>query len=133
MENCIFCKIIRGEIPSWKVYEDEHTLAFLDINPVARYHTIVIPKTHHENIFDIPPAVFSHVCTTVKHLADLYQEKLGLTDLQIRHNAGANAQQDVFHLHMHIVPRSADDGIDILHIPHPEWRETFDDLLKKLL
>lgn len=132
MDDCIFCKIVRGEIPSAKVYEDEHTLAFLDIFPAAEFHTLVIPKAHHVNVLDIPAEVFSHVTATVKKVVDFYKDKLGLENLQLIHNAGGDAQQDVFHLHVHIVPRAAGDGQDLKQKKYPEMREKFDALLEKL-
>lgn len=134
MDDCIFCKIIAGEIPAAKVYEDEHTLAFLDIFPVAEYHTLVIPKAHHVNVLDIPPDVFSRVTDTVKKVVDLYKDKLGLENLQLIHNAGRHGQQDVFHLHIHIVPRAENDGRNSQwpKPPHPEWREKFPEMLEKL-
>ena len=132
MENCIFCRVAKGEAKSWKVYEDEHTYAFLDINPVSEYHTLVIPKKHYVNIFDITAEDFSHTMCTVKKLTDLYAEKLGIKNLQVIHSAGKEAQQDVFHLHVHIVPRANGDGQNIKWTAHPEWRDKFDDLLKRL-
>ena len=119
MKDCIFCKIIRGEIPSYKVYEDQFTYVFLDINPQTKYHTLVIPKDHYENIFDMPQETLAHVMATVKKIVDLYRDKLGITNLNLVHNAGAVAQQMVFHFHMHIIPRG-------------EWNEGFDELLTQL-
>ncbi|MCL1843494.1 MAG: HIT family protein [Defluviitaleaceae bacterium] len=132
MENCIFCKIVNGEIPSWKVYEDEHSFAFLDIHPAAQYHTLIIPKAHHVNILDIPADIFLRVMDTTKKIVELYKEKLGLENLQIIHNAGREGQQDVFHLHVHIVPRHAGDGQNVRWTTHPEWKEKFDDMLLAL-
>ena len=134
MENCIFCKIVSGEFSSYKVYEDEHTFVFLDINPVAKYHTLVIPKAHYVNVLDIPSEVFMHVMETVKKVVDLYKNKLGIENLQLIHNAGSYGQQDVFHLHFHIVPRFAGDGGNTKWPPaRPELRDNFDDMLKRLL
>ena len=78
MENCIFCKVACGKANSWKVYEDEHTYAFLDINPVNEYHTLVIPKNHYENIFDIPEDEAVYIMKTIKKVVSLYENKLGL-------------------------------------------------------
>ena len=133
MDNCIFCKIAKGEVGAWKVYEDEHTFAFLDIHPAAEYHTLVIPKAHYVNILDIPEDVLLHVMKTVKKVVNLYKEKLGLENLQIIHNAGREGQQDVFHLHIHIVPRAAGDGQNVKWTTHPQWTDRFDALLKQLV
>jgi len=132
MENCIFCKIAVGEAPAYKVYEDEHTFAFLDIHPAAKYHTLVIPKAHYVNVLDIPAEVFLQVMDTVKKVVELYKNKLGLENLQLIHSAGREGQQDVFHLHVHIVPRASGDEQNVVWKTHPEWREQFEGMLKKL-
>ena len=132
MENCIFCKIANGELNSYKVYEDEHTFAFLDINPAAEFHTVVIPKAHHVNVLDIPNEVFLQVMATVKKVVDLYKNKLGLENLQLIHNAGQDGQQCVFHLHVHIVPRYSGDGQNLQHKSFPELRDKFDEMIRKL-
>ena len=132
MEDCIFCQVASGNAKSWKVYETDHACAFLDIHPVNEYHTLVIPKRHYVNIFDIPTEELLHVMSALKHVVDLYQERLGLANAQIVNSSGAEAQQDVFHLHFHIVPRQKDDGQDVKWSPHLEMRDRFDDLLAKL-
>ena len=132
MENCIFCKIVRNEEKSWKVYEDEHTYAFLDINPVNEYHTLVIPKKHYENIFDIPDEEAIKIMKTIKTIVNLYNKKIGIKNVQIINSSGSEAQQDVFHIHFHIVPRFSGDNQDVKWITHKEWRGRFDDLLLKL-
>lgn len=132
MEDCIFCQIASGNAKSWKVYETDQAYAFLDIHPVNEYHTLVIPKRHYVNIFDIPTGELLHVISALKHVVDLYQERLGLANAQIVNSSGAEAQQDVFHLHFHIVPRQKGDGQDVKWSPHPEMQERFDDLLAKL-
>ena len=132
MEDCIFCKVSRSEAPSWKVYEDEHTYAFLDIHPVNEYHTLVIPKKHYVNIFDIPENEVVFIVKTIKRIVNLYEEKLGLKNVQIVNSSGTEAQQDVFHIHFHIVPRFSGDGQDVVWKTHKEWRDRFDDLLLKL-
>lgn len=132
MNDCIFCKIVKGDAPSWKVYESEYAYAFLDINPATRYHTLVIPKKHYTNMLDITPQDLKEVMAAVKIVTDIYHEKLGLTNIQYITNAGAEAQQDVFHFHMHIVPRQIGDGQDIHWNTHKEWRADFDDMLKML-
>ena len=129
---CIFCKIARGEAKSWKIYEDESVYAFLDVNPVNEYHTLVIPKTHYENIFDVSEDELLKVMAVVKKLVNLYREQLGINNVQIINSSGAEAQQDVFHLHFHIVPRKMGDGQDVIWTTHPEWREKFDALLERI-
>ena len=132
MENCIFCKIVKGEAKSWKILENESVYAFLDINPISKYHTLVIPKKHYVNIFDIPEDELQAVIAAVREIAKLYETKLGIKNLQILSNNGAEAQQDVFHSHFHIVPREKGDGQNIKWKTHPEWRKEYEELLEKL-
>jgi histidine triad (HIT) family protein len=132
MNECIFCKITKGEMKSWKVYETEFSYAFLDINPVSEFHTLVIPKKHYTDIFEIPLTELAHVVTALKYVTDLYHLKLGINDAQIVNSSGAHAQQDVFHFHFHFVPRFKGDGQDVKWKLHPEMRVRFDDLLEKI-
>lgn len=132
MNDCIFCKVAGSKAHSWKVCEDEYTYAFLDINPVNEYHTLVIPKKHYENMFDIPEDEALHIMKTIKKVVNLYSEKLGLKNVQVINSSGAEAQQDVFHIHFHIVPRFSGDGQDVKWMTHKEWRSKFDNLLQKL-
>ncbi|MEM1219007.1 MAG: HIT family protein [Bacteroidota bacterium] len=132
MESCIFCKVVKGEAPSWKVFENERVYAFLDINPATRYHTLVVPKKHATNILDVDSEDLQAVMTVVQQLTQKYRDELGFQDIQIITNAGAVAQQTVFHWHVHIVPRTIGDGQDIYWRTHPEWRGELDAMLKKL-
>ncbi|MDY8136616.1 HIT family protein [Aquimarina sp. 2201CG5-10] len=132
MTDCIFCSIIKGDAKSWKVYETSHAYAFLDIHPASRYHTLVIPKKHYTNIFDIPEKELNEVISLVKKVSKLFEEKLGLNNIQIISNSGAEAQQEVFHLHFHIVPRRRGDGQNIKWSTHPEWVKDFDEMLEKI-
>lgn len=108
---CVFCKIIAGEIPSYKIYEDEYTYAFLDIADDAIGHTLVIPKEHYENVLDIPNDLLAKVMDSVKKIANHYVENCGYTGVNIMNASGVDAQQSVFHLHFHIFPRKAEDGV----------------------
>lgn len=112
VENCIFCKIVKGEIKSQKVYEDEETLAFLDINPVNKGHVLVIPKEHYENIFDIPREKLNKVMEIVQKVA-IAQKKIGADGVNIVSNNGKAAEQHVFHLHIHVIPRYYNDGKEL--------------------
>jgi len=103
-ENCLFCKIAHGLIPSEKVYEDDHTYAFLDINPKSEHHALVIPKKHYENMFDVTDKEAAHVMQAIKNIVDMYGKEYGITDLNVLNNSGKAAGQEVFHLHFHIIP-----------------------------
>lgn len=132
MKDCIFCQIVKNEAKSWKVYETKNVYAFLDIHPVNEYHTLIITKKHYENIFDIPEKELKQVISVIKKLVDLYHEKLGMKNVQIINSSGVEAQQDVFHVHFHIVPRKNGDNQDVKWTTHPELREKFDQLLSKI-
>lgn len=132
MNDCIFCQISRGDAKSWKVFENEHVCAFFDFNPVNEYHTLVVPKKHYENIFDVTERELKEIVVAIKKITTIYNQKLGIKNLQIISSSGAEAQQDVFHLHFHIVPRMAGDNQDINWNPKIELRDKFDELLKNL-
>lgn len=109
--ECIFCKIIREEIPCFKVYEDEHTLSFLDINPIAPGHALVIPKFHTPNIYEAPPEWLANTMTTVSRVARAVEASVSPGGINILQANGAGAAQSVFHIHFHVIPREADDGL----------------------
>ncbi|KPJ65541.1 MAG: hypothetical protein AMJ45_05015 [Syntrophobacter sp. DG_60] len=113
MQSCIFCKIAKGEIPAVKVYEDEKVLAFMDINPINDGHTLVIPKKHAENIFEISPEDLSEVISVAHKIARAIKNSLnpeGLTVVQLN---GRVAGQVVPHFHVHLIPRKEDDPLKI--------------------
>jgi len=109
---CIFCDIIEGKIPSYKIYEDEYTYAFLDISCDAVGHTLVIPKKHYENILDCDKDTYLCVMDTVKKISEHYTKNCGYSGVNLMNASGADAQQSVFHLHIHIVPRKNNDGMN---------------------
>ncbi len=110
MENCIFCKIIKGEIPSYKVAETEEAYAFLDIGPLSPGHTLVLPKKHIKNIFEADPKDLYPVLDLVQKIAAKMKEKLPCDGVNILINNGEAAGQSVMHCHWHIIPRKAGDG-----------------------
>lgn len=110
MAECLFCSIASGTIASEKVYEDEKTFAFLDIRPVNRGHTLVIPKAHYANIYDIPSEDFAAVMETVRKLAPSIKKAFDADGINIVMNNDGAAGQLVFHAHVHIIPRFAHDG-----------------------
>lgn len=114
MTDCIFCKIVSGEIPSSKVYEDQEVLAFLDITQVTPGHTLIIPKKHVTNLFDMDSQTASKLFAQVPRLASHLKEKLGAQGLNIVNNNGQAAGQTVFHSHIHLLPRlEGEDGLKI--------------------
>ena len=109
---CVFCKIINKEIPSYKIYEDEHTFAFLDIAKDVDGHTLVVPKKHVENVLDCDSETIEQVISTVKKISNHYVQNCGYTGVNILNANGCDSGQTVFHLHFHIIPRKKDDGVD---------------------
>ena len=112
MSDCIFCKIIRSEIPSTKVYEDSDVLGFLDIKPVNPGHTLVIPKKHYVNIHDMPDDLVGKVAIVAKKIADALL-KMGVKGVNIGMNNGKAAGQIVFHAHVHVMPRYGKDSFSL--------------------
>ena len=111
-DDCLFCKIIKGVIPSYKIYEDEHSYAFLDIAGDVYGHTLVIPKNHCENIFDAKREDLANVMNTVQKIA-LHYRSIFADGVNIVNCSDKSAEQSVFHLHFHIYPRNNDDGLKI--------------------
>ena len=115
MTDCLFCKIIRGEIPAAKVYEDEATFAFLDLKPVNPGHTLVIPKAHAAGIVDASDETLAAVMCTVKKIAPGILTAVGAEAFNLGVNEGAVAGQLVPHLHIHVMPRFPNDGHKLWH------------------
>ncbi len=116
-ENCIFCKIIKKEIPSKIIFEDDKTLAFLDINPISEGHAIVIPKDHYETLEVLPDNELNCLFQTVKKVAKLIYEKLNPDGYNIIQNNYKAAGQVIDHFHVHIIPRESGDKKIILALP----------------
>ncbi|MFC4651838.1 HIT family protein [Lactococcus nasutitermitis] len=111
MDNCIFCKIIAGEIPSTKIYEDDDVLAFLDITQTTKGHTLVVPKKHYHNILAMTPGESAILFSKVPALANKIVQNLNATGMNILQNNEEIAGQSVFHTHIHLIPRyTEDDG-----------------------
>ncbi len=109
--DCIFCKIINGEIPCNKIYEDEAVLAFLDIRPVSDGHTLVVPKAHFEKLHQCPPEVLGNVSSCVGKLSEVIADVMGAAGYNVLCNNGRVAGQLVGHMHFHIIPRKEGDEV----------------------
>ncbi|MCK4729975.1 MAG: HIT family protein [Candidatus Aenigmarchaeota archaeon] len=107
--DCLFCKIVKGEIPTLKVYENSSVLAFLDVNPCSLGHTIIIPKKHYQKIEDIPEGKINELFSVITKLVKIIPEIVGTTDCNIGLNNGKFAGQEVPHVHFHIIPRFEGD------------------------
>lgn len=108
--TCIFCKIIANEIPSTRVYEDDVCVAFMDINPMIKGHTLVIPKAHHNPLMETPDDVLQHLIVVAKKVAQAQMAALKASGINIHQSNGAAAGQVVPHIHFHVIPRFDNDG-----------------------
>jgi len=117
--NCIFCKILAGEIPATIVAEDERTVAFMDINPATRGHVLVIPREHAEDLLSVDPDDLRAVAVASQRQAALAKERLGADGINLVNSCGALAWQTVFHFHMHVIPRYVDDPLQLPWVPAP--------------
>ena len=111
--NCLFCKIVSKQIPASLVYEDESVLGFLDINPLTEGHTLVIPKNHALNIFDIPAEDLKHISVVAQKISNNMKNVIQTEGVDLVQASGKAADQTVDHFHMHIIPRKTDDGLDL--------------------
>ncbi len=109
--DCIFCKIIDGEIPSFKVHEDARTMAFMDVNPVSAGHALVIPKFHTPDVFEAPAEWLAATIEATQAVARAVQATVKPQGINIVQANGPGAAQSVMHLHFHVIPRAADDGL----------------------
>jgi len=126
MDDCIFCKIIKGELPSYKIYEDDLCLVFLDINPVTNGHALVVTKEHYQTLLDAPEDVLVHLARKIKFIAPFILQGVNSEAFNLTVNNGTIAGQVVPHLHWHIIPRFADNKLPMW----PGMSVTADDLNK---
>lgn len=133
MENCVFCALAEKRLKPWLVMENETCLAFLDANPIAPYHTLVIPKQHYVGILDVPANTLADVTALMHRVCRLYEEKIGIDSFQIFNNTGPHSAQTVCHLHFHILPRFEGDAIKFSANHMPELVEKYPEMLEKLL
>lgn len=132
MEECIFCKIVSGEVPSYKVYEDEKTLAFLDINPINIGHALVIPKNHVAKISSARDNDLIALALALKKVTGAMEKSLDIDNLNVFVNQGRDAGQLVPHLHYHITPRHKGDGIKF-DVPQRKLeKEEFEEIAEKI-
>jgi histidine triad (HIT) family protein len=112
-EDCIFCMVLRGEIPSERIYEDEHAVAVMDINPWTRGHVVVFPRKHATNLFEIEDGELEHVAVAAKRVATKLRDALDCDGVNLLQSNGAAAWQTIFHLHVHVIPRYEDDPLEL--------------------
>ena len=112
-DDCIFCKIVSGELPSHQVQEDEHTLAFMDINPWTRGHAVVIPRAHVTNLYEIDDDELARVNATAARLARRMRDVLGCDGVNLLNSTNSAAWQTIFHFHVHVIPRYDGDPLEL--------------------
>ena len=127
-EDCLFCRIVDGELPSYDLYEDDQVLAFLDVNPVAEGHALVIPKAHHERVTDYDAETTAAVFDAAREVAAAMEAALEPDGFNLFQTNGAAAGQEVFHSHVHVVPRTEGDDVSFGFEP----RDLEDDAAEEL-
>ena len=130
--SCIFCKIVAGSIPSFKLLEDAETLAFMDINPAHDGHCLVIPKAHFPTVFALAPEAFAAAGGTVIKVANAVNKALAPEGINLLQANGPGAAQSVFHFHIHILPRRRDDGLTINWTPKPGDRARIAEIAERI-
>ena len=115
--ECICCKIVAGEIPAEKIYEDDRTIAFMDVNPGTRGHTLVVPKKHAKDLLEIDPDELAAVTRSAQTVSRRAMERLEADGVNLLNCCGSEAWQTVFHFHLHVVPRYVDDPLQLPWIP----------------
>jgi histidine triad (HIT) family protein len=118
-DDCIFCKIVAGELPAAKVHEDDRTIGFLDISPATRGHLLVIPRAHSRDLLEIPAEDLQACMRTAQMLASRAKERLGADGVSLLNSSGSAAWQTVFHFHLHVIPRYEDDPLRLPWKPQP--------------
>lgn len=129
--DCLFCKIINKEIKSYTIYENDYVIAFLDAFPASLGHVLIVPKKHYENIYDIDENYLTEIIKVAKKIALRYKEVFGIDNLQLIHSAGKYGQQEIFHFHLHLIPRQQNDGLNIIHNKKEGIVDNYDDFISK--
>ncbi len=131
-EDCIFCKIVAGELPAEVVQEDEQTIAFMDINPWTRGHALVIPRSHSKDLLEVSDEDLAHTASAAGRLAARMRERLGADGVNLLNATGAAAWQTVFHFHLHVIPRYEDDPLQLPTRPQEADNEELAAVAKEL-
>lgn len=132
-EDCIFCKIANGEIPSKTIYEDEEFRVILDLGPATKGHALILPKDHYANLYELPDETAAKVMQLAKKMATQMTEKLGCDGFNLVQNNGETAGQTVFHFHLHLIPRYADDGQKIGWKPGSPTQEQLEEIKNRIV
>ena len=131
-DDCIFCKIAAGEIPSKTIHEDEKYRVILDLGPATRGHALILPKNHYANLFELPEEDAKEAICLAKKMATIMKDKLGCDGLNLVQNNGEAAGQTVFHFHMHLIPRYENDGQEIGWKPGSPSQDELEEIKKQI-
>ena len=131
-ENCIFCKLANGEIPTATLYEDEDFRVILDASPASKGHALILPKEHYANLYELDDEVAAKVLVLAKKMITKLTDLLGCDGYNIVQNNGEAAGQTVFHFHMHLIPRYKEDGVGITWTPGSLTDEVKEEILSKV-
>lgn len=131
-ENCVFCKILNGEIPSTKLYEDDEFAIILDIGPATFGHALVLPKNHYANIYEMPEALLAKSICLAKSFGEKLVKALGADGLNLVQNNGLAAGQTVYHYHLHLIPRYDNDAVGDLWTPGSLSDQQREEIIEKL-
>lgn len=129
-DDCVFCKIAAGEIPSRKIYEDKDVIAIMDLSPTSKGHSLIIPKEHYTNIYDIDEDIAAKIMKVAKKLATKMTVALNCDGFNLLQNNGATAGQTMFHFHLHLIPRYEDADNDMLHFTSVELTDAEMDAIR---
>ena len=132
-DDCIFCKIANGEIPSKTLYEDEEFRVILDLGPAAKGHALILPKEHYANLYELPDETAAKVMQLAKKMAVQMREELQCDGFNLVQNNGEIAGQTVFHFHMHLIPRYENDGQKIGWIPSEPTAEELEEVKNQII
>lgn len=132
-DDCIFCKIANGEIPSRTIHEDQRFRVILDLSPATRGHALILPKEHAECLYDLPEDTAAAVLVLAKKLAATMKERLGCDGLNLVQNNGEAAGQTVSHFHLHLIPRYVGDGQTLGWAPGKASEEELDEVRKRMM
>jgi histidine triad (HIT) family protein len=117
--DCLFCKIVAGELPSQRIDEDERTVAFMDVNPATRGHALVVPREHAKDLLEVDPEDLAATVLAAQRLARRISERLSPDGVNLINSCGRAAWQTVFHLHVHVIPRYVEDPLRLPWVPGP--------------
>jgi histidine triad (HIT) family protein len=130
--DCLFCKIVSGEIPATRIAEDERTVTYMDINPATRGHVLVIPREHAKDLLEIDPEELAAVARAAQRVAATMPERLGADGVNLLNSCGREAWQTVFHFHLHVIPRYEADPLRLPWTPEPGDRDAIADAARAL-